>query len=84
MPIQVTRLCGREQAIAQIPERLTEWRLVKLTGCGAVGKTRLPVGVPEVILERFLPDDWFIARAALASSLLVPWQVEKRAVKRSG
>ncbi|MEU0781674.1 BTAD domain-containing putative transcriptional regulator [Streptomyces sp. NPDC006173] len=43
LPVPLTPLIGRHQALAQLSRLLTEKRLVTLTGPGGVGKTRLAV-----------------------------------------
>ncbi|PRX91832.1 BTAD domain-containing putative transcriptional regulator [Allonocardiopsis opalescens] len=45
LPVPLTELVGREEAVAEIGERLAVERLVTLTGPGGVGKTRLALEV---------------------------------------
>jgi hypothetical protein len=41
LPVQLTSFIGREKELTHIQEKLTDHRLVTLTGSGGVGKTRL-------------------------------------------
>jgi len=75
LPLQVTRFFGCEHEIAQVKERLAEWRLVTLTGSGGVGKTRLSLRVAEEVIEDYSSGVWFVELAPLSDPALVPQQV---------
>ena len=75
LPLQVTRFFGRETEIAQLQERLGEYRLVTLTGSGGVGKSRLSLQVAEAMLDDFADGVWFVGLAPLTDPELVPQQV---------
>jgi len=75
LPQQVTRFFGRESEIAQVKERLAEWRLVTLTGAGGVGKTRLSVQVAEEILDDFPDGVRYVELAPLSDPETVVGQV---------
>ncbi len=55
LPVNMTSLLGREQAIDEVAGLIErpEVRLVTLTGPGGVGKTRLAVAVGERLRDRF-------------------------------
>jgi hypothetical protein len=65
LPLQLTRLFGRESEIAELRTRLTtgETRLVTLTGPGGSGKTRLALAVAESVFGRFRGAVWFVPLA---------------------
>jgi hypothetical protein len=63
LPVQVTRFFGREDDIAQVRDRLDEWRLVTLTGPGGVGKTRLSLQVAEDGQDDFPDGVYFVELA---------------------
>lgn len=75
LPAQVTRFFGRETEIAQLKERLTEYRLVTLTGSGGVGKTRLSLQAAGEFVDDFSAGVWFSELAPLTDPALVPQQV---------
>lgn len=53
LPVELTRLFGREEEICLVQEALQENRLVTLSGPGGVGKTRLAVGIGARLEEDF-------------------------------
>ncbi|HEY3072086.1 MAG TPA: adenylate/guanylate cyclase domain-containing protein, partial [Candidatus Limnocylindrales bacterium] len=65
LPQESTTLVGRSDEIARLAEELTAGRIVTLTGPGGSGKTRLAIGVAEVVRGRFPHGTWFIDLAAL-------------------
>jgi hypothetical protein len=50
LPTQLSTFIGREKEIAQVKQRLTEHRLVTLTGSGGIGKTRLAIQVAAALV----------------------------------
>ena len=75
LPVQLTALVGREQAMKTVCARLQrpEVRLVTLTGMGGVGKTRLGLQVATELLPIFADGVCFVSLASLRdSSLVVP------------
>ncbi len=65
LPLQLTRLVGREGEREDLCQRLLspEIRLVTLLGTGGVGKTRLSVAVAEQVLPAFAGRVWFVSLA---------------------
>ncbi|TCN33482.1 putative ATPase [Kribbella orskensis] len=63
LPAQLTDLVGRSEAVAEIQDRLSEDRLLTLTGPGGVGKTRLALAAAAGLAERF-PDGVILVELA--------------------
>jgi len=77
LPVQLTRLIGREKEICQVKQLLENHRLVTLTGAGGVGKTRLSIQVGEELLERFTDGIWFVELAPISDPEQVPSAVAR-------
>jgi len=71
LPQELTSLIGREAELAQIKERLSDHRLVTLTGSGGVGKTRLAIGAGRMLLDRYPDGVWLAELAPLNDPQLV-------------
>ena len=71
LPRESTTLVGRADEIAKLAEELAAGRIVTLTGPGGSGKTRLALGVAEVVRGRFPHGTWFIDLAAVRDPALL-------------
>jgi len=60
LPQETTSLVGREQEIERLASELRDGRIVTLTGPGGSGKTRLAIGVAEVVRGSFPHGTWFV------------------------
>jgi predicted ATPase/transcriptional regulator with XRE-family HTH domain len=74
LPLQLTRLIGREYELARIVAMIAqpEGRLFTLTGPGGIGKTRLAVEAASRLLDSFPDGVIFVGLAAVEDSALVP------------
>jgi predicted ATPase len=73
LPVSMTSLVGREQAIDEVTGLLgqAQVRLVTLTGPGGVGKTRLAVATGERLRDRYAAGTAFVPLAAVSDPGLV-------------
>jgi len=51
LPVPLTSLVGRADAVREITRRLTRTRLLTLTGVGGCGKTRLALEVGRSLID---------------------------------
>ncbi|MCK2221832.1 winged helix-turn-helix domain-containing protein [Actinomadura sp. ATCC 31491] len=60
LPAAVSKLIGRDEALAEVCGLLEEERLVTLTGSGGVGKTRLALAAADRLLESAPDGVWLV------------------------
>jgi len=72
LPLQLTSFVGRETELSQVRGRLTQHRLVTLTGPGGVGKTRLALEVAASAQHTFADGVWLAELASLADPEMLP------------
>jgi predicted ATPase/DNA-binding CsgD family transcriptional regulator len=71
LPAPASSFIGREQELREIRQRLTEHRLLTLTGAGGTGKTRLALQAATAERERFADGVWLVELAPLSRPELV-------------
>jgi predicted ATPase/DNA-binding SARP family transcriptional activator len=71
LPVEPTRLIGRERELGEVIDLLQHSRLLTLTGPGGVGKTRLALEAAAKVLDDFRDGVWFVSLAALRDPELV-------------
>jgi predicted ATPase/class 3 adenylate cyclase len=71
LPQQLTSFVGRESELAQIGERLHEYRLVTLTGPGGIGKTRLALQATAGMVDEHEDGVWLVELAAVGDGALI-------------
>jgi predicted ATPase/class 3 adenylate cyclase len=73
LPMQLTPLVGRDEAVRQVAGLLTrpDVRLVTLTGPGGIGKTRLALQVAAELVDRFADGVYLVSLGAIADPDLV-------------
>ena len=72
LPLAVTRIIGREQAMATLISRLSLQRLVTVIGPGGIGKTTVAVAVAERLIAAYEHGVWLVDLASLGDAHLVP------------
>ena len=75
LPASLTTFIGREKEQVEILERITEHRLVTLTGTGGVGKTRTAIKVGEQMLDSYAHGVWLVELAPLSNPEVLPQTV---------
>jgi predicted ATPase/class 3 adenylate cyclase len=70
LPHGSTSLVGRETEIEKLAAELQDGRIVTLTGPGGSGKTRLAIGVAEVVRGGFPHGTWFVDLADVRDAAL--------------
>jgi predicted ATPase/DNA-binding CsgD family transcriptional regulator len=68
LPLQLTKFIGREREIVDLTLRLSNTRLLTLTGTGGVGKTRLAI---EVARKAVSPHTYLVEFAPILDQALV-------------
>lgn len=84
LPQPVTRLIGRSEAVREVCEHLSEWRLLTLTGVGGVGKTRLAIEVAQTLASEYREGVRFVNLAPLSPSSRLTEAVAKTLGVREG
>ena len=72
LPVQVTSVVGREDAVAELTDLVQTCRLVTLTGVGGVGKTRLALQVAAELVPEFPDGVWLVELAPVGEPDVVP------------
>ncbi|SDJ56812.1 BTAD domain-containing putative transcriptional regulator [Nonomuraea jiangxiensis] len=61
LPASVSKLIGRDEALAEVCALVEDERLVTLTGTGGVGKTRLALEAANRLVDGFTDGAWLVA-----------------------
>src|SRR5216110_3040018 len=72
LPFAVTRMIGREEAVAALVARLSRQRLVTIVGPGGIGKTTVALAVAERVTTNYEHGVWLVDLAPLGDPRLVP------------
>jgi predicted ATPase/DNA-binding winged helix-turn-helix (wHTH) protein len=75
LPAQLMRVIGRGDVIAAATSRLSQRRLLTITGPGGVGKTTVAVAVAEATSGSYPDGVWFVGLSAIIDPALVPGAV---------
>lgn len=71
LPLQLTRLIGRESDVRDAQALVNTHRLVTLVGAGGVGKTRLALAVAQELRDHFSNGVWWVDLAPLSNDALI-------------
>jgi predicted ATPase/DNA-binding CsgD family transcriptional regulator len=72
LPVQLTRLVGRDSALAELRSLVWRTRVLTLAGPGGAGKTRLAMALAEAIRPDFVGGAWWIDLSSTFEAGLVP------------
>ena len=72
LPFAVTRMIGRDDAVATLVARLARDRLVTIVGAGGIGKTTVALAVAERMMAGHEHGVWLVDLAPLGDPRLVP------------
>src|SRR5205085_11320480 len=72
LPLAMTRMIGREEAVATLVSRLSRQRLVTVVGPGGIGKTTVALAVAESMIADYEHGVWLVDLAPLGEPRLVP------------
>ena len=72
LPFAVTRMIGRDDAVAALVTRLSRERLVTIVGAGGIGKTTVALAVAERMMASYEHGVWLVDLAPLGDPRLVP------------
>jgi predicted ATPase/DNA-binding NarL/FixJ family response regulator len=76
LPAELTSFVGRRRELGEVRRRLSESRLVTLTGVGGTGKTRLAMQAAARLRRAFPDGVWFVDLSQLHGSGPVTRQVQ--------
>jgi predicted ATPase/class 3 adenylate cyclase len=71
LPVQLTRLIGRDQDVEELRSLVAKHRLVTLLGSGGVGKTRLALQAAADLIDHYPDGVWFADLAPISDPELV-------------
>lgn len=71
LPIQLTHFIGRDTELAEALGKLDESRLLKLTGVGGTGKTRLALQAAAAAIHDFPDGVWMVDLAPVSEADMV-------------
>jgi predicted ATPase/DNA-binding winged helix-turn-helix (wHTH) protein len=71
LPLQPTRLVGREAIVRTLGDRVARDRLVTLVGPGGIGKTSVALAVAEQAISRRRDGVWLLDLAAIGDAKLL-------------
>jgi predicted ATPase/class 3 adenylate cyclase/DNA-binding CsgD family transcriptional regulator len=77
LPSQLTSFVGRTTEMTDVRERLSQNRLVTLTGAGGSGKTRLAVEIAASIAGEFASGVWYVDLAPITAPAVLPVTVAR-------
>src|SRR5215469_1518799 len=75
LPAQLTRVIGRGGIITTAVSRLSQHRLLTITGPGGIGKTTVAMASAEAMSTSYPDGVWFVGLSTIIDAALVPGAV---------
>jgi predicted ATPase/DNA-binding winged helix-turn-helix (wHTH) protein len=75
LPLPLTTMVGREDAVLRISSELLEARFLSIVGPGGMGKTTVAVAVCHALVKQFAGEARFVDLGSLSDVALVPGSV---------
>ncbi|HTU86403.1 MAG TPA: tetratricopeptide repeat protein [Solirubrobacteraceae bacterium] len=72
LPVQLTRLVGRDADLGELRSLVWRTRVLTLCGPGGAGKTRLAMGLADAMRPDFIGGAWWVDLSTTLESELVP------------
>ena len=82
LPVQLTRLVGRDAALGELRSLVWRTRVLTLSGPGGAGKTRLAIAVADGMRPDFIGGAWWVDLSATFEPHLVPQVVASTVLER--
>jgi predicted ATPase/DNA-binding CsgD family transcriptional regulator len=82
LPLQLTRLVGREAALCELRSLVWRTRVLTLCGPGGAGKTRLALALADAMRPDFLGGAWWVDLSTIFDPGLVPQVVAATILQR--
>ena len=82
LPVQLTRLVGRDTALSELRSLVWRTRVLTLCGPGGAGKTRLAIALADAVRPDFVGGAWWVDLSSTFDSHLVPQVVAAAVLQR--
>jgi predicted ATPase/DNA-binding winged helix-turn-helix (wHTH) protein len=77
LPLAAMDLIGRQNAVQQLKDLLSAYRVVTLTGSGGIGKSKLALEAARNLQSDVAGEGWLVELASLSEPNLVPFAVAR-------
>jgi predicted ATPase/DNA-binding CsgD family transcriptional regulator len=82
LPVQLTRLVGRDAALSELRSLVWRTRMLTLAGPGGAGKTRLAMALADAMRPDFIGGAWWVDLSTTLDPGLVPQVVAATVLQR--
>ena len=82
LPVQLTRLVGRDATLGELRSLVWRTRVLTLCGPGGAGKTRLGIALADAVRPDFVGGAWWVDLSSTFDSDLVPQVVASAVLQK--